>query len=244
MEAGWERGELLALDFETTGVDRREDVPVSFALVVARGGRIIDQRAALIDPGREIPAEATAIHGITTARARSEGMPLVDALATVAAAVIDAGERCVPVVGMNLSFDLTILHHQMRKHLGTGLLERGWCGPVLDVLVLDRHLDRYRPGKRRLEHLCAHYSVTTEQSHDAAADAIAAMRVLLALCRCYPRLVGLGLVELTELQSTWHRQWATSYDDWRARNGQARLEPSEFDWPLAGAPALLAGLSG
>lgn len=230
----WHTGELLGFDFETTGVDRCSDVPVSFALIRSSGGEIVEQVVGLIDPGRDIPAEATAIHGITAERARAEGQPLGEALETIADVLADAANRAVPVVGMNVGFDLSILHHQLERLGGTGLIGRSWRGPVLDVLVLDRHLDRWRPGKRRLERLCAHYGVDISNSHDAGADAAATLAVLDALCRRYPSLCAMDLDALCAHQARWHREWALSYDAWRARNALSRLEPSEFCWPLAG----------
>ncbi|MCU1491497.1 MAG: polymerase subunit epsilon [Acidimicrobiaceae bacterium] len=237
MHAGWHGGSLLGLDFETTGIDRRMDVPVSYALVPVVAGLPGEPQAALVDPGRSIPADATAIHGITTERARAEGQPLRDAVLEVAEAVLAAGRSGTPLVGMNLCFDLSILDHQLRALTGSGLAERGWRGPVLDVLVLDRHLDRYRKGKRRLEHLCAHYAVSIQRSHEAGADAMAAVGVLLALCERFPNLLEVELEELTEHQASWHREWATDYDAWRARSGLSRLDLDDFDWPLIGALA-------
>lgn len=230
----WHTGELLGFDFETTGVDRCGDVPVSFALIRSFDGEVVEQVVGLIDPGRDIPEEATAIHGITTERARAEGQCLVDALAMIADVLDDAASRGVPVVGMNVGFDLSILHHQLERLGGPGLIARSWRGPVLDVLVLDRHLDRFRPGKRRLERLCAHYGVEISNSHDAGADAAATLAVLDALCRCYPQLCTMDLELLSARQARWHREWALSYDAWRARNALSRLEPDEFCWPLAG----------
>src|ERR1700728_5252586 len=61
---GWPTGELLGLDFETTGIDRFNDVPVSYALVSVVEGVVIRSWSGLIDPGREIASEATAGHGI------------------------------------------------------------------------------------------------------------------------------------------------------------------------------------
>ena len=72
----WTSGEVLGLDFETTGIDRFNDVPVSYALVSVVDGVLVRSWSGLIDPGREIPADATEVHGITTERARAEGMPL------------------------------------------------------------------------------------------------------------------------------------------------------------------------
>src|SRR5580700_10696910 len=61
---GWTRGELLGFDLETTGIDRFSDVPVSYALVRVEGAQVVQRDTWLVDPGREIPDGATAIHGI------------------------------------------------------------------------------------------------------------------------------------------------------------------------------------
>ncbi len=55
----WPAGEVLGLDFETTGIDRFNDVPVSYALVSVTEGVVARSWSGLIDPGREIPADAT-----------------------------------------------------------------------------------------------------------------------------------------------------------------------------------------
>src|ERR1700729_2208459 len=94
---GWPTGELLGLDFETTGIDRFNDVPVSYALVKVVAGEVVSTEAGLIDPGRDIPDDAAEVHGISTERARTEGMPLPQAMALVADALVAASRRGVPL---------------------------------------------------------------------------------------------------------------------------------------------------
>ena len=91
--ASWATGEVLGLDFETTGIDRFNDVPVSYALVSVDRGILVRSWSGVIDPGREIPVEATAVHGISTEQARDEGMPLREAISLVSDAVV-ARLRC------------------------------------------------------------------------------------------------------------------------------------------------------
>ncbi len=148
LPTGWHDQELLGFDLETTGIDRFFDVPVSFALVTVVGGGVVERRTSLVDPGREIPEGATAIHGITSERARADGMALTDAVVLLADAIVAASRRGIPIVGMKLDYDLTILDFQCRQLDGPGLADRGFAGPVLDALVLDRRFDRYRKGRR------------------------------------------------------------------------------------------------
>jgi DNA polymerase-3 subunit epsilon len=77
---------------------------------------------------------------------------------------------------------------------------------VLDGLVLDRRVDRYRRGRRTLGDLCRHYEVDVDCLHDAASDAEAAIGVVRAICRRYARLGVTRPHELHRRQVVWHRQ--------------------------------------
>jgi DNA polymerase-3 subunit epsilon len=229
----WHTGEVLGFDFETTGIDRFGDVPVSYALVTVQGGESTSILAGLIDPGREIPIGATNVHGITTERARTEGVPLQEAMLLITETLLSASRRGIPVVGMKLDYDLTILDTQIRRFGGVGLIASGWAGPVLDAVVLDRHFDRYRKGSRTLSSLCDTYGVDIGHAHDASADALASIRVLLALAMRYQELRDSSLVDLHSLQIGWHREWAESYDEWRSGKGMVPIDPRDYVWPLA-----------
>ena len=91
---------------------------------------------------------------------------------------------------------------------------------MLDPRVLDKHLDRYRKGRRTLTDLCAHYGVTLEGAHDAAADALAALDVVRALGRRFAtRLERLSPAELHTLQAAWHAAQARGLQAWFAQSG-------------------------
>ena len=237
-ETLWHRGELLGFDLETTGVDRFNDVPVSFALISMEGGQVVRSAAGLVNPGRPIPEGATAVHGITDDRVQAEGRPLDAAIGLLADALADATARGVPVVGMKLDYDLTIVDVQCRLLDGRGLVGRGFASPVLDALVLDRHVDRYRKGRRTLGELCAHYGVVIDNAHDATADAVASMEVLLAIAERYEEVARLSPSDLHQAQIGWHQEWATSYDEWRRGKGMAPLDPRDFAWPFADEEAV------
>ncbi len=237
----WTEGELLCFDLETTGVDRFSDVPVSFALVRMRAGAILERTVRIVDPARPIPPEAIAIHGITDERARREGMALDQAVEVVVSALVSASGLGVPVVGIKLDFDLTIVDVLSRARDGRGLVDRGWRGPALDALVLDRHVDPYRPGRRTLVDLCRVYGVTMRQAHSAECDAEAAAAVLLAMGQQYEELSSTSAFELHAAQAEYHRTWAVSYDRWRRSRGLVGLDPAEVCWPLAGPLGSEAG---
>ncbi len=231
----WTTGEVLGFDLETTGIDRFNDVPVSYALVQVIDGIVVRTWSGLIDPGREIPAGATEVHGISTERARDEGMPLAGAVSLLADAVVSASRRGVPLVGMRLDYDLTMVETQAVQLCGPGIVERGWCGPVLDAGVIDRHFDPERRGRRTLVDLCRQYGIEIERAHDASVDAIASLEVLFALASRYDALRECDLVRLHNDQIGWHREWAEQYDGWRLSRGMIPIDPLDYEWPLVAA---------
>lgn len=233
---GWTECELLCFDLETTGVDRFNDVPVSLALLRCCRGVVLERMVGLVNPGRPIPEGATAVHGITDDEVRRQGMALSSAIELVAEALVEASQRGVPVVGVKLDYDLTMIDVLCRGIDGRGLEDRGWSGPVLDALVLDRHVDRYRKGRRTLTDLCQLYGVTIGQAHAADNDAAAAGEVVLAMATRYDELSRATPNELHIGQMGYHQEWVASYDHWRRDRGLDPLDPTEASWPLARLP--------
>ncbi len=222
----------MGFDLETTGTDRFNDAPVSFALVSVESGVVVRSWSGLIDPGRTIPPEATEVHGISTERAHAEGMPLGEAVTLLSDVVLAAGRRGVPLVGMRLDYDLTLLESQAVRLCGRGIVEQGWRGPVLDVAVIDRHVDERRPGRRTLSDLCAHYGIEITRAHDATADAIASIEVLFAMAVRHEPLWRGDAASLHFEQIRWHREWSEGYDGWRRSQGLVPIDPRDHLWPV------------
>ncbi len=77
--------------------------------VLDAGGSQIAARSWLADPGVPIPEGATAVHGITTMHARSQGRPAHEVVAEVTAALRSLFDQGVPVVAYNASYDFSLL---------------------------------------------------------------------------------------------------------------------------------------
>ncbi|NJL56458.1 3'-5' exonuclease [bacterium] len=58
------RGELVALDLETTGLDPQQDDIIEIGAVRLRDGEVIDSYETMVNPGKPIPAQTTYITGI------------------------------------------------------------------------------------------------------------------------------------------------------------------------------------
>ncbi|MBW3069088.1 MULTISPECIES: exonuclease domain-containing protein [unclassified Actinomyces] len=235
----WADGPLLGFDTETTGVSPTTDRLVTAALV-ARGPRGADgarpQRITtwLADPGVEIPDSASAVHGISTARARAEGRPVDQVLEEVAAALTQAMSAGTPVVAYNAAYDLALLETELVRHgLPTVRQRLGReLGPVVDPLVIDRRVNRYRKGKRRLTDLCAFYGVDPQAGglHTAEVDVVATLDVLDAMAYAHPEIARIPRTELMSWQAAAHRDWAVSFNEFLRRRG--RTPDVNTSWPL------------
>lgn len=230
----WYDGPLAAFDTETTGVDVEEDRIVSAAVVVQdmTGGRPRVTRW-LVNPGVPVPPGATEVHGLTDEHLQRNGRWPAPVMEEIARALAEQCGAARPLVVMNAPFDLTILDRELRRHraasLGRYLENVPLC--VLDPRVLDRHLDRYRKGRRTLTDLCAQYEVVLDGAHDAAADATAALEVTRAVGRRFAsRMERLSPAELHTLQAVWHAAQARGLQAWFARSGTPEaVDPA---WPL------------
>lgn len=179
------RRRFVALDLETTGLDPRLDAVVSLAVIPFVEGERSEGLVTLVDPGRPIPAESVAIHGLTSEIVR--GAPTIDrVLPDVETAL--AGDV---VVGHGVGFDLAFLARERRARRMPPL-----SNPALDTQRLAAGLHpRWRDFS--LEHVAARLGVRVVARHTAEGDALTAARILLALA---PELAAHGLRTLSDLR--------------------------------------------
>lgn len=236
----WHHRRLAAFDLETTGIDSESDRIVTAAVSLVGDGASPVFHAWLLDPGIPIPAGASAVHGITTERARAEGSAPAEAVEEIVVTLAEQLLAGVPVVAFNARFDLTCLDREARRHGIEPLLDRvgGDAGMlVVDPFVLDKQLDRFRKGKRTLGAVCAHYNVPLEEAHASHADALAAARVAWRLGQAFAEL-HVELAELHRQQVVWAAEQAASFQDYLRRNGrEEQIEPA---WPIVPMPVRVA----
>lgn len=224
----WADGPLAAFDVESTGVDV-ETARIVTACFARIDGPNVTTRNWLINPGVPIPEEATAVHGITDSIAAERGEKPAAALPEIMAEIEHAWSQDVPVVIMNATYDLTVLDRELTRHCGEGLLT---IGPVIDPMVIDRAVDKWRRGRRTLTDLCETYRVRIDGAHDAEFDCLAAARIAWALAKRYPANVGmLTLEQLQQQQKVWRRDWALDFRFYLRRNGKPDDNVSG-DWPI------------
>ncbi len=223
----WSMHPRAAFDLETTGKDPREARIVTASIVlVDDGGTVVERYEWLADPGMDIPEEAAAIHGITTAHAQANGQPAAMVAAEVAAVLGVLFARNIPVIAFNASYDFTVLAHEARRHE----LAQIEPAPVIDPFICHKKVEKFRKGSRTLVALCEEYAISLEDAHTSAADAEATLRLADALAAKYSALRG-SAEELHAAQFLWAREQAASYQDFlrRSKDPTAIIEG---DWPV------------
>lgn len=236
----WHRGPLLAFDLETTGVDVETARIVTAAVLRVGMGRGVEADRWVVDPGVEIPAEAAAIHGFTTERARNEGVQPHLAVSEIVVALREAFESGTPVVIYNAPYDLTVLDREIRRHADQGGLV-SLCGaprPIVDPLCIDRALDRYRRGKRTLTAACEHYKVALDEAHAAHGDALAAARLAWRLATTYSDDCA-DVEVLHDRQVGWYREWAEHFAGYLRGQGKDASGVT-VEWPWRPVPSEVA----
>ena len=251
-ENKWAGFSQVGFDVESTGVNVWEDRIVTAALVRFDGTSRPPMKATyLADPGVDIPAEATAVHGITTVHAQEHGQ----APAVVIAAIVDrlayAVSQGIPIVVVNASFDLTMLEVEARRHGVPSLIERVGGAraltPVIDPMVLEKYADPYRKVKggcqcgcgavdKTLTGLCLHYRIQLDDAHTADADALAG-------CLLWPRILhehrhkfpGHTLASLHTSQIEWSAEQRNSLRAYFDRAG-VEHDGVPLGWPLLDPP--------
>lgn len=241
MTAPWYHRPVVGLDTETTAADPHdpatEIIQVALVVVMPDGTVTDNSWSTIVAPTGEIPAEATAVHGITTEQARAEGADPKEVAARLFDGLWRTVDKDLPVVAFNASFDLTLVRRLLIAH--NGMLPDGMH--VIDPLVCDRHLDSRRRGSRRLDTGPRHYGVDLDDgdAHDAMADAVAACQAAFRMGAEHPAM-QCDLALLHRRQQAWHAEWAAGFADYRLTKDPTTNDVPWVSWPLPDRPVIEA----
>jgi DNA polymerase III subunit epsilon len=202
---------IVSLDTETTGRDALKDRVVEVAAVIWHQGEVKSRNSWLIHPDCPIPAEVTAVHGIT-----DEAVKDCPRFAEVAKQIADTIAGHVPLA-YNAEFDRKFLTEEFARagiDLGRAppTLRRGveW----LDPLVWAREIQKYEKSKA-LGEVCQRLGIALTNAHRATDDSEAALHVLLAFMPDVrvPKTYGAFVQEqrrLARLQEEERARWRSS----------------------------------
>ena len=221
---GWHRVPLASLDFETTGVDPRQDRIVSYGLLGDQGGELV----GMINPGIPIPPQSSAVHGITDGQVIDAQSAAVGVAMIVdwVQSIIDKG---VGLVVFNAPYDLTMLRAEADRW---GLHQPDWDRLlVVDPYVIDWGIERGRLGASRLVNVCDYYGVAIDNAHDATCDAKAARDVAYEMGARQPDIGKGTLANLAQSQREWFALRAEKWNEYANRVGRSVDDP--HGWPLS-----------
>lgn len=213
-------------DVESTGINVFEDRIVQFFGATAdKDGNLIDTWELFINPGVPVPEEAAAVHGFSDEYLQEHGEQPYDALVKIRDLFLQ--HRHLVQVAFNMNYDLSIIDVELKRHgisetFGTWM---SYYGELFDGLVVDRHKDKYRKGKRNLETQAKHYGVPfdPDAAHNALYDTEVTAKVSVQIIKKY------GLPKTAE-QANWQEAWRSNFESYlRKTDPTATVERG---WPL------------
>jgi DNA polymerase III epsilon subunit family exonuclease len=167
------RGEVPApaayavFDCETTGTDPAVDEIVSLAVVrLDADGAETARYARLVRPSRPIPAEATAVHGITDEDVA--GAPRFAEIGEELLALLDGAV----FVAHNVSFDLPMVQQAFAR---AGIAYRP---PAVACTLEAFRLLEPLADNHRLQSICERRGIALEGAHEALSDVLATAELL------------------------------------------------------------------
>jgi DNA polymerase-3 subunit epsilon len=177
----------IVLDTETTGLDPYQGHRLVEIGCVELLNRIPTGQTfhRYLNPERDIPAEAFAVHGLSADFLRDKPL-FAEVAAEFISFIADA-----PLVIHNAAFDIGFLNAELER-AGLAPLARD---RLVDTLLLARR--KHAGGPNRLDDLCARYGIDNSRrtKHGALLDAEILADVYLELIEA--RQAQLGLVETT-----------------------------------------------
>lgn len=220
---------LIVFDTETTGISPTTARIVSACVaLIDDTGQPVQRYDWLIDPGVPIPEAASKVHGITTDMAKNTGVKAAIGITQIIQKITEFLELGFALVVYNAPYDLTLLKHEAQRH---DVDFPTTIRPVLDPLVIDKHVDKYRRGKRTLTAVAEHYGVHLADAHDAGADAIAAGQVLQQISTKYQTHLPDEVQNLHDEQVRWSKDQADSFQDYMRRTKDSAFT-ANGSWPI------------
>ena len=186
----------LIFDTETTGLPKRWDAPltdsdnwprciqIAWQIHNAKG-EVVSHEDYLVQPdGFTIPFDSEQVHGISTALAAHQGVPLTEVLENFKRALAQADY----IVGHNVSFDRNIIGAEfLRINMPDLLVGKAIIDTCTEETATLCALPGGRGGKFKLPTLSELYHFLFEESfeeaHNATADVEATSRAFLELLR-------------------------------------------------------------
>lgn len=180
---------FVVVDLETTGgAPASGHGIIEIGALRVEGGRVVDQFAALVNPGRRLPGFITGLTGITEAMLADR-----PPIAAVLPQFIEFAAGTV-LIAHNAAFDLGFLN-AARRALSGEFFEQPYC---CTLRLARRLLPRLR--RRSLDALAGHFGIPVVDRHRALGDARITVEIFFQLQELMRRHGVLRLGELLDFQ--------------------------------------------
>lgn len=227
---------MLIFDTETDGTNPLGDhiVTATLMLMDPNSMQIERQLSWMLNFGGEIPAGASAVHGISTAEMHARGRTDIGRVLGEIYSIIrfECEQNRRPLVAYNAQFDLTLLETERQRH-------RRDIPPltfppvmVLDPLVMWKQAVPRKRGGRKLTDAAEFFKIAYDatKAHDAAYDCWLTGQVCTKLLR-RKAIKDYSPIQLTMLQTQWKARQAAELEAWFHANGKP-TEVVERQWPV------------
>lgn len=235
--------QIVVFDLETNSPNPEgARIVTAYLGLLDQGGNVLQEQEWLVRPDYPLTDDvrsAEAVHGVTYEHATAHGVPLAGAVNQIGSILNSEVLGGVPLVGQNIAYDLTCLDREVARSIPNAIGVAQWIeesgAVVIDTLVLDKHLHRYRKGAgaRRLINLAAAYGIpfSEEDAHNARFDAVTSGRIALKQL-ANATLRTHELPALHRAQVAWKAQQAADLQNYfRTKGGKpdAVVDPH---WPV------------
>lgn len=223
--APWYEQNIVVFDVETTGVSPTDDRIIELGTARFERGELVETWGTLLYPDREIPEEASQIHGITTADVASAPR-FFESLPQLLRVTRDAWP-----CAYNADFDKRFWGMELSRIAGIDL--SGLSIPMfepkypwVDPVVWSRHKNGIWKGNKLVQS-CERYGITIESAHRATDDATATGKLLFAMARAGD-IPPYTISELVRRQEALDRRHDSERAEWFAKKGfpyERKYEP-------------------
>ena len=186
LDQPWRDAEYVVVDVETTGLDLRRDVIVSFGSVVVRAGRLQCETAVRthVKPDQPVGVAAISVHGLRDQDL--DAAPRLDEVIDRIVAELDGRVVVAHAAWVEKAFLTRALRTAGRRY----------TSPVIDTAALLRAADLAATGtgyEPDIEVMAESLGLCVHTPHDALGDALTTAEVFLAVATKLEQAAGGGL---------------------------------------------------
>lgn len=162
-------------DLESTGVDTDNDRIITAFVRVRDGDTILYENSWIINPGVEVPKEASDVHGMTTEWVRENGRTdVATAIEEIVHELSEYGHYGFVICGYNHAFDLAMLEAEAKRYNPgvQNLRIKDWVPTYrfIDPAIFSRVFDKYVKGGHQLITVAKRNGIEVEEDRLHAAD--------------------------------------------------------------------------